>query len=374
MSVYANLSLSRKIPGLVAIAALLAVVAVGMASYFLAASALRHAADEKFTALVQARHDALASYLGSIREDAVAIAASGQVADALAAYQQGWGELAGSGDATAALQKLYIDTNPNPVGEKHKLDAAGDGSAYSAGHARFHPWFRQFLEARGYYDVFLISPAGEVVYTVFKERDFASNLEHGPGKDTGLAEVFRKARAGSAGTIAFSDFAAYAPSNGAPASFIATPIVRDGQVLGVLAFQMPAGRINQMMQSSAGMGESGETYLIGADKLMRSDSRFAKEPTILKTKVDTDTVKAALAGNNGFADILDYRGVPVLSVYRPIDFEGVRWGIIGEIDEVEMMAPARRLRNIATLIGAGILAVVVVGVFVARGISGPSSA
>src|SRR3546814_6990002 len=102
---------------------------------------------------------------------------------------------------------------------------------------------------------------------------------------------------------------------------------------------MPIGRINQVMQSAAGMGESGETYLVGPDHLMRSDSRFSAESTILKTKVDGETVTAALAGEIGVREVVDYLGNPVLSVFRPIAFEGARWAIIGEIDIAEMMVP-----------------------------------
>src|SRR3546814_819499 len=315
---------------------------IGLMSYFQAANSLRQAAEEKFTALVEARHDALDSYLGTIREDLTVFAKSDTIAEALIAYEQSYDALNAAGDAKATLQDLYIGSNPHPVGERHKLDAAHDGSAYSTSHARFHPWLREFLEARGYYDVFLISAKGDVVYTVFKESDFATNLETGEWKDSGLATVYRKARdSASAGAVAFVDFAAYAPSNGAAASLIAAPVMRDGRLLGVLAFQMPIGRINQVMQSAAGMGKSGETYLVGPDFLMRSDSRFSKESTILKSKVEGETVKAALAGNAGVREIVDYRGVPVLSVYRPIDFEGVRWAIVGEIDLAEMLAPVQ---------------------------------
>src|SRR3546814_14014763 len=129
------------------------------------------------------------------------------------------------------------------------------------------------------------------------------------------------------------------------------------------------------MQSAAGMGESGETYLVGSDHLMRNASRFSEESTILKTKVDGETVKAALAGEEGVLEIVDYRGNPVLSVFRPIDFLGVRWAIIGEIDIAEMMAPVYAMRNVSALIGGGILVLVaLVGFFAARGITGPIQA
>ena len=84
MRAITNMSLSRKIPSLVAAAALISVVSVGVIGYFQAASSLRQRAEEKFTALVEARYDALASYLDTIREDLTVVAASDMAAMALA--------------------------------------------------------------------------------------------------------------------------------------------------------------------------------------------------------------------------------------------------------------------------------------------------
>jgi methyl-accepting chemotaxis protein len=73
-----------------------------------------------------------------------------------------------------------------------------------------------------------------------------------------------------------------------PAAFIGAPLFdKEGVFKGALIFQMPIGHINKVMQTATGMGESGETYIVGTDLLMRSDSRLAKESTILKTKVET---------------------------------------------------------------------------------------
>ena len=111
---------------------------------------------------------------------------------------------------------------------------------------------------------FLFSPKGDLVYSVFKENDFATNMYTGEWKNTDLAAVFTSAvREPSNGSIAFKDFAPYAPSNNVPASFISTPIIENGALRGVLVFQMPIARLNGIMQSTAGMGESGETYLVG---------------------------------------------------------------------------------------------------------------
>ena len=162
--------------------------------------------------------------------------------------------------------------------------------------------------------MFLVDLSGNVVYSVFKELDFATNLNKGEWKDSDLGNVFRKTKTAAKDSVAFFDFKPYAPSANAPASFIATPIVgAAGKNIGSLVFQMPVDRINTIMQVAAGMGKSGETYIVGKDFLMRSNSRFSKEPTILKTKVDTATVKKALANKSGIEVTPDYRGIPVFS-------------------------------------------------------------
>ena len=106
----------------------------------------------------------------------------------------------------------------------------------------------------------------------------------------------------------------------------------EGRVLGVLAMQLPTNRIRDIMQFTAGMGESGETYLVGEDLLMRSDSRFREESTILQVKVDTESVRRALSGESGTLFTPDYRGVPVLSAFSDLTVDDFRWAVMAEID------------------------------------------
>jgi len=182
------------------------------------------------------------------------------------------------------LQEHYIAENPNPTGQKHKLDDGGEGSAYDAAHRIYHPIIRSFLERFGYYDIFLVDPdTGDIVYSVFKEVDFATSLLSGPYKDTNFARTFLAARNAREGEfVRLVDFEPYYPSYNAPASFIASPIFDGGEKIGVLVFQMPIERINNIMTShqawrDVGLGESGETYIVGGDFLMRNQSRFLIE-------------------------------------------------------------------------------------------------
>ncbi len=306
---------------------------------------------ERFVALMQVRRDALAAYLESVLEETRFWNKNRVMRRALVEFSFAFDEL--GPDAGATLQRLYIDENPFPLGQKDNLERAPDGSLYSEVHARYHYWLRSFLLHRGVYDVFLFQPDGDLVYTSFKERDYATNLNTGPWKDTDLGKALRKALENPFPSyVAFFDFASYAPSHGEPASFFSSTVLDDdGTLLGVLAFQIPAERINEVMQVRAGMGESGETYLVGPDLLMRSDSRFSKQPTTLETRVATTTARLALEGQQGFQITDDYRGIPVYSAYGPIDFQGVRWAVLAEIDVAEAHAPIDALRRLWLLTG-----------------------
>ena len=145
----------------------------------------------------------------------------------------------------------------------------------------------------------------------------------GEWKKSGLGDIFRASIANlSTEHQAFEDFKPYAPSFDAPASFIGMPVFDKGTAIGVLAFQMPITRINSLMQEATGLGETGESYIVGEDFLMRSDSRFKEETTILKMEIKTDPVENALAGKTGSMISTDYRGVGVKSIYGSMTLWG----------------------------------------------------
>lgn len=333
---------------------LLVSAGTSLALYRAGAAELEAATREHFVALMQVRRDELAAYLESVLEETRFWNKNRVMRQALVEFAIAFDEL--GPDAEATLQRLYIDENPFPIGQKDNLERAADDSRYSEVHARYHYWLRSFLLHRGVYDVFLFEPDGDLVYTSFKEREFATNLIRGEWKDSALGEAFRRALDNPFPSyVAFFDFAPYAPSGGAPAAFFSSTVLDDdGTVLGVLVFQIPSARINRLMQARSGMGETGETYLVGSDLLMRSDSRFAEESTTLRTRVDTATVHLALEGQEGFQATVDYRGVPVYSAFGPIDFEGVRWAVLAEIDVAETQTRIQALRRLWLM--AGVLA------------------
>ena len=367
-----KLSIAWKLPLMIVGAGSLVGICIGFAAYWNAANTLGSEAKVRLDAVLESRKASLDDYLSSIQQDLQFVASNPTTKEALIAFSNSWDEL--SGNQSEKLQKLYIDDNPHPTGSKEKLDAAPDGSAYSDVHDKYHPWLREFLQARGYYDIFLFDNEGNLIYTVFKELDYATNLVSGKYKDTDLGNAFRSARSNPSRAFkAFFDFRPYAPSHGAPASFISTPILDDdGRFMGVLVFQMPIDRLNHVVLQTAGLGESGQTFLVGADYLMRTDSRFSTESTILKETIKTEAVDAALRGEHGTVDVIDLNGEDAIAAYDYIDFNGVRWAMVAEMARHEIMAPAVGLaaRLLAITLGT-LVGLAAIGWYLAKGVANP---
>jgi methyl-accepting chemotaxis protein len=368
----ANLKISIKLPLFIAGAALISGIAIGIANDITAERQLKSEVEQKLIGIMESRKSALDNYLATIQQDLQAMAVNDMVQQSLSGFTGAFREFGEK--PLDMLHELYITTNPHPTGSKHLLDAAEDDSEYTMQHELVHNKFRELVVQRDYYDIFLVDMQSNVVYTVFKELDFATNLKTGIYKDTDLAVAANRAIAsGKRGTLFFEDFEPYAPSSGAPAGFMSTPVFADDDTpLGALVFQMPIARINAIMQLRAGLGESGESYIVGRDFLMRSDSRFSEQSTILKTRVEGPTTKAALEGETGIAEVVDYRGISVMSAHAPLEILGTTWAIMTEISTDEAFAGVQAMRMTSLIIGAIVILIVsVLGFFLARTIATP---
>ncbi|MBF0193605.1 MAG: hypothetical protein HQL71_03565 [Magnetococcales bacterium] len=231
-----------------------------------------------------------------------------------------------------------------------------------------HEFFKEYQKMTGYYDVFLIDPDGYVFYTATREADYHTNMVNGKYANSNLGKLVRQVIQTKKYGIA--DFAPYAPSNGAPAAFIAQPLAPGGhKVELIVALQLSLEAINKTMQQRAGMGKTGESYLVGDDKLMRSDSFLDPENHSVKASllgsvaqngVDTEGVRDIINGKAGAKVITDYNGNQVLSAFTPVEIEGLNWGLLVEIDLAEVEKPINSLVDIILVTILIIAAIVVV--------------
>ena len=244
--------------------------------------------------------------------------------------------------------------------------------------AKYEEFFQDYMKAYGYYDIFVVcAKHGHVMYSASKESDYGANVGSGNLKDSGLGEVWKKVT--QTKRPAFVDMAPYAPSAGAPAMFLGTPIYDNGKFVSVLVFQVSDKAINNIMQFREGYGKSQEDYLLGQDELMRSDSFLDPKGHSLKAsfannaKVSTVASQNALKGQKNTEIVMDYNDNPVLSAYAPVKIgEDLSWAILSEIDEAEVEEPLDALMNQALIAGAVFLALIVlIAIILANYISKP---
>jgi class 3 adenylate cyclase len=251
-----------------------------------------------------------------------------------------------------------------------QFDDARDGSAWSAANARYNDFFREMVTRFKFEDALLLDTRGNVVYSAYKGVDLGTNILDGPYKGSDLNGAYRLAVDSDAvDYVGVTDFGEYRPATEPTAWFVA-PVGPPGRTAGVLALQFPASKIDALMTmdgrwQESGMGTTGETFIVGPDGLMRSNSRlFLQNPnayredvidagtppdvaqdairqhgTTLVQPVATDSAKLAQEGQRGTLIGDDYLGNETLQAYGPVDIPGLRWDVVAKIDTAEAFAP-----------------------------------
>ena len=291
--------------------------------------------------------------------------------------------------AAIELQYLYIVKNQRRKGQRDQLIDPGDGSEYSRVHQKYHVALRSIVRKFGYYDLYLIDSETEhQVYDVAKDRDFATSLKDGPYRDSNLAKVVRQCQATqNPDDVFFSDFEPYEASEGEPTQYVAAPIFDGSERLGILAFQLSTAAIDKILTGDRGwvregLGQTGESLIVGSDHLARSDARkYLENPegylalqtdmgvreetlsririfktTILQTRLDYPSVDLALQGKQGTRVGFHDKGVgSSLVSYTPLQVEGLHWALISRMSSTEAFRPVREMQWIFSGWGALLL-------------------
>ena len=276
-------------------------------------------------------------------------------------------------DSAAVMQYRYIATNEHPVGEKHNLIYSQDYSIYSEAHRRYQQESIDFMASNNVYDIYLVNFDGLILYTARKEADFGTSLREGPFAGTELGQLFEELESTDyTGDVPLNtDYIKYMPSGDKSTWFIGTLIKDHGLPTGIVILQFESTSIDNIMSNngdwpSAGLGETGQVYLVGSDKKSRSIDRLMVENTdkyfnllnqqgqsdneieLIKNTsqaiglqtVDTMPVSLAFEGESGSMIISRSDGVNLLSAYSPLEVSAFNWVIMAEMEEREANAPA----------------------------------
>ncbi|BCN94254.1 hypothetical protein THMIRHAM_20390 [Thiomicrorhabdus immobilis] len=284
-------------------------------------------------------------------------------------------------DAIAVMMQTdYLVNNPNPETERWKLNKGQSQSAYHAIHASMQPVIHKFISNAHFNDLYLIDQnTDRVLYSVNKGSDFGVNLANGPLSNSGLNQAYQKAKNLHENQTAFADFSRYEPAGNSPQAFMAAPVVYNNKTIGILVVQLGPEQLNAIMTDNSGMGPSGDTFIVGTDYLMRTDSAKSSTHSVVNSfanpktgSADYSSVKAALKGQTSVELIPSFNGTEVMSAYTPVDALGTPWALVAELDKTEALSSSNALLTTALItIFIAILVIVLVAFVIARSISSP---
>jgi methyl-accepting chemotaxis protein len=178
MGLLPHLKIAQKLPLALVGSALLVSVGVGIASYLIGSATVDSLSQRQIKTIATQTSAELQSYLEGVAKDLTITSATESTQTILRDLNITWGQfLTGSlaTDPVVALQTAYITNNPDPA-QRELLDVstADKRTNYDFTHSKIHPAFRRQLQARGYADLMLIDPTGNLIYSV-KKPDWAGH-------------------------------------------------------------------------------------------------------------------------------------------------------------------------------------------------------
>jgi len=371
-----QLRIAQKLPLALVGSALVVSAGVGIASYLIGLNTVEAQREQSMQASLTTATALVSDYYSSVEVDLKLFVQRSDTVTAMKNLTRALEELRMGLKERAALQlqAAYVTENPNQE-DRSAVDSVGaKGATYDAPHKRFHPGFRTLRAERGYSDVLLVSATGDVVYSVAKNSDFATNVVSDPVMAaSGLGLAFTAAKDLAEGSAAFVDFSNYGPA-GVAESFMAMPVYDKDEKTGVMILAISPEAMSARVGGLSGLGQTGEVIVVGADGLLRSESARTAEADVLTTALSADVVSEAIAGEAGEGMSTDYRGAPMVVRAAPVSVGGVTWAVAAVQPEDEVFAPVASMRNMTLIVGGVLLAIAAgLGYLFARSISRPLS-
>lgn len=407
------------------VASLLSTAVVGAVGYISGRESLRAEVVDKLTAMRELRTGEITALLGEVQREAALASNNASARGASTALNAGWDELSQSPltstqdaeltsfytgtflpqlegatgedygdrafvpDSTAGRVAQYLFTRQNGAADRPAADP-GDGSAYTRAYLEADAYFSELVETVGYTDVVVTNLSGDVVYTAAGGVDLGSNLSQGPFRESRLAAGVRDVVAdNSVDAVVTTDIEEWTPALGFPVMWVVSPIGDDNGITGTIALQIPIQWVNDVMTGygkwqEQGFGSTGETYLAGADRLMRSTSRHLVESpdtyaaaviadgttaetaervttaggTVLLQPVRGTAVDDAIAGRTGTAISSEYIGGESLTAYAPLNIDGLDWVIVARMEASEAFEPVTDFARTLLLSALGLMLLV----------------
>lgn len=362
--------LSFVIPVLMIVITVAACGAVGVIGYMTGRDGLQKAAEAELGMVITARSALLESKLKSAESEIVNLASS--VAD----------PLSNLGNATMNLSKekaeiLSLFHAPQTPEERAAISGTEQKTMYAWRHSEAHPAFYNVWKNGGYADIYMLDPAGLVLYSVTKGDEFLSKLGEGSAAEgTSFETVFNAAKELEEGQVAASSFEKYGPAGDEGSLFLASPVFMNSfgavSLNGVVVMRLNSKFLNNVVASRDDLGETGQVYVVDETGLALSDMPLSETSTALVETVTAAPVQAATGGMDAAAVVTGADGVADLMVARPMSFQGQNWAIVAEKSIEETLSAVTHMRDQMFMWSLATIAIAaVIALLFSRSITGP---
>ncbi|MEQ6204669.1 methyl-accepting chemotaxis protein [Sulfitobacter sp. HNIBRBA2951] len=342
--------LSFKLPAFVAIVIAIVASVLSTFTYLSGQAATAKGAENRLSLILENRENALTEWYTQLTILSQSLARNPSTIEAATNLNALWSILEPAD--RAAVRADFTENNPFEHAKRAELLSANDMRGYDRLHAKYHEFFKYYNNSNNFYDLFLINPEGEIIYSVAKEADFAQNVVTGDLAQTGIGESYRQAVDNPSEATHLSHFRPYAVSAGAIAAFASTRIENEaGELKGVLVLQTNQAEFTALINKANGMGETGETFLVGPDGRLIVSSRFESGPQAMDIVEMTPKVSAGIDGDTfSSLDTIGLNNASVLAQTVPITFDDQRYALIAEISRDEVFHNLNEQLNTLLLI------------------------
>jgi PAS domain S-box-containing protein len=152
---------------------------------------------------------------------------------------------------------------------------------------------------------------------------------------------------------------------------VAAPLrAADGRLVGVLTAQLDLEEMNDILERRTNLHETDDAYLVNTSNLFVTQPRFILDPAVLQRGVHTEDIESCLQQKSGVSEVLDYRNIPAIVVYRWLPARDLC--LVVKLDQTEAYAPARAFGAtiaVGSLVALLVAAVLAVGL--ARSVTQP---
>ncbi|WP_018099246.1 methyl-accepting chemotaxis protein [Sinorhizobium meliloti] len=270
-----------------------------------------------------------------------------------------WAELSKrSGDVGAELRRVFVEENPNPAEERHKLSAVrGVSGYYYSSHEKLQAVVAKALEGTGFTDLLLVDLDGTVLYSFKKDAEFTENISSEKWKADGAGIAFKSAivsPAASGKRITFSGLR-IDDASGKSRTFFATSIEKLGQPSGVILLRIGEQAIADVL--SKGVTDPRETSTaIVADNGTGIELKGGK---LAAFSADDLNSSASQSGKVTSFDMV-HDGNRMRAYIREVGFQGMTFKVVEMISGAKLREGSLRLAALLSAIGLGSLLVMTV--------------